>query len=60
MAQGWLPSIIVRGVVPDGVQSPDITKAVFAQLKPLRDRLSADYRIEMQGAVESHEPDLDQ
>jgi hypothetical protein len=35
-------------------------KAVFAQLKPLRDRLSADYRIEMQGAVESHEPDLDQ
>jgi multidrug efflux pump subunit AcrB len=47
-----LPSITVRGVVPDGVQSPDITKTVFTQLKPLRDRLSADYLIEMQGAVE--------
>jgi multidrug efflux pump subunit AcrB len=47
-----LPSITVRGVVPDGVQSPDIAKAVFAQLKPLRASLSADYLIEMQGAVE--------
>jgi multidrug efflux pump subunit AcrB len=47
-----LPSITVRGVVPDGVQSPDVAKAVFAKLKPLRDRLSADYRIELQGAVE--------
>ena len=47
-----LPSITVRGVVPDGVQSPDIANAVFAKLKPLRDRLSADYRIELQGAVE--------
>ena len=47
-----LPSITVRGVVPDDVQSPDITTAIFAQLKPLRDGLSADYRIEMQGAVE--------
>ncbi len=47
-----LPSITVRGVVPDAVQSSDVTKAVFAQLKPLRDNLSVDYRIEMQGAVE--------
>ena len=47
-----LPSITIRGVVPDGVQSPDITTAVFVKLKPLRDSLSADYRIEMQGAVE--------
>jgi multidrug efflux pump subunit AcrB len=47
-----LPSITVRGVVPDGVQSPDVTKAIFAKLRPLRDSLSADYRIEMQGAVE--------
>ena len=47
-----LPSVTVRGVVPDGVQSPDVTKAIFAQLKPLRDSLPADYRIEMQGAVE--------
>src|SRR5262245_17389771 len=47
-----LPSMTVRGVVPDGVQSPDVAKAVFANLKPLRDSLSAEYRIELQGAVE--------
>lgn len=47
-----LPSVTVRGVVPDGVQSPDVTMAVFAKLKPLRDSLSSGYRIEMQGAVE--------
>jgi multidrug efflux pump subunit AcrB len=47
-----LPSVTVRGVVADGVQSSDVTAAVFARLKPLRDSLPADYRIEMQGAVE--------
>ncbi len=47
-----LPSISVRGVVPDNVQSPDVANAVFAKLKPLRDALPADYRIELQGAVE--------
>ena len=47
-----LPSITVRGVVPDNVQSPDVAQAVFAKLRPLRDSLAADYRIELQGAVE--------
>ena len=47
-----LPSITVRGVVSDNVQSPDVAKAVFAKLKPLRDSLSSDYRMELQGAVE--------
>jgi multidrug efflux pump subunit AcrB len=47
-----LPSITVRGVVPDGVQSPDVAKVVFAKLEPLRAGLSADYRVELQGAVE--------
>jgi multidrug efflux pump subunit AcrB len=47
-----LPSITVRGVVPDGVQSCDVTEAIFDQLKPLLDVLPAVYRIEMQGAVE--------
>jgi multidrug efflux pump subunit AcrB len=47
-----LPSITVRGVVPDNVQSPDVANAVFAELKPLRDALPAGYRIELQGAVE--------
>jgi multidrug efflux pump subunit AcrB len=47
-----LPSITVRGVVPDGVQSPDVANAVFAKLAPLRAGLTAGYRIELQGAVE--------
>jgi multidrug efflux pump subunit AcrB len=47
-----LPSITVRGVVPDQVQSSDVASAVFAKLKPLRDALPAGYRIELQGAVE--------
>jgi multidrug efflux pump subunit AcrB len=47
-----LPSITVRGVVPDNVQSPDVANAVFAKLKPLRDALPAGYYIELQGAVE--------
>ena len=47
-----LPSITVRGVVPDNVQSPDVANAVFAKLKPLREALPAGYHIELQGAVE--------
>jgi multidrug efflux pump subunit AcrB len=47
-----LPSVTVRGVVPDNVQSPDITKAIYDQVKPLRDALPVGYSIEMQGAVE--------
>jgi multidrug efflux pump subunit AcrB len=47
-----LPTITVRGAVPDHVQSPDVTKAIFSQLQPLRDALPLGYRIEMQGAVE--------
>jgi multidrug efflux pump subunit AcrB len=47
-----LPAITVRGVVPDGVQSPDVASAVYAKLAPLRERLAPGYRIELQGAVE--------
>ena len=47
-----LPSITVRGVVPDNVQSSDVANVVYAALKPLRDGLPAGYRIELQGAVE--------
>jgi multidrug efflux pump subunit AcrB len=47
-----LPTITVRGTVPDGVQSPDVTNAVYAQLKPLIDGLPLGYTIEQQGAVE--------
>lgn len=47
-----IPTITVRGTVPDGVQSPDVTNAVYAQLKPLIDSLPLGYSIEPQGAVE--------
>jgi multidrug efflux pump subunit AcrB len=47
-----LPSITVRGTIPDHLQSNDVSKAVFAKLEPLRQGLAAGYRIELQGAVE--------
>jgi multidrug efflux pump subunit AcrB len=47
-----LPSITVRGAVPDHVQSPDVAKAVHGQLQAVREALPLGYRIEMQGAVE--------
>ncbi len=50
-----LPTVTVRGIVPDNVQSPDVTKQIYAELQPLRDALSLDYQVEMQGAVEESE-----
>jgi multidrug efflux pump subunit AcrB len=47
-----LPSITVRGLVPDHLQSPDVANAVFASLAFLRAGLPAGYRVELQGAVE--------
>ncbi|HEU0061209.1 MAG TPA: efflux RND transporter permease subunit [Hyphomicrobiaceae bacterium] len=47
-----LPSITVRGVVPDNVQSPDVANAVFAKLKGVREALPVGYNVELQGAVE--------
>ncbi len=47
-----LPTITVRGQIPDGVQSPDVTKAIYKKLEPLRSSLGLGYRIDMQGAVE--------
>jgi multidrug efflux pump subunit AcrB len=47
-----LPSVTVRGMVGDDVQSPDVVSAVYARLAPLRAGLAPGYLIEMQGAVE--------
>ncbi len=47
-----LPTITVQGLIPDGIQSPDVTKAIYKQLEPLRNSLPLGYHIEMQGAVE--------
>jgi multidrug efflux pump len=47
-----LPSITVRGTIPDHLQSNDVSNAVFAKLAPLRAKLPTGYRMELQGAVE--------
>ena len=50
-----LPSITVRGTIPDHLQSNDVSNAVFAKLAPLRATLPTGYRMELQGAVEEAE-----
>jgi multidrug efflux pump subunit AcrB len=50
-----LPSITVRGTIPDHLQSNDVSNAVFAQLATLRAQLPTGYRMELQGAVEEAE-----
>jgi multidrug efflux pump len=50
-----LPSITVRGTIPDHLQSNDVSNAVFAKLGTLRAELPAGYRMELQGAVEEAE-----
>ncbi|TBW40955.1 efflux RND transporter permease subunit [Siculibacillus lacustris] len=47
-----LPSITVRGIIPDGMPSNDVTQRIYDGLKPLRDQLAPGYTIEMQGGVE--------
>ena len=47
-----LPSITVRGTIPDHLQSNDVSNAIFARLSALREALPIGYRIELQGAVE--------
>ncbi len=47
-----MPTITVRGIVPDDVQSNEVALSVFDQLKPLRDSLAPGYKIEIQGGVE--------
>ncbi|MBI5127815.1 MAG: efflux RND transporter permease subunit [Rhodopseudomonas palustris] len=45
-------AITVRADVADGVQAPDVTNAIWPQLKDIRDSLPSAYRIEMGGAIE--------
>ncbi|MBN9001138.1 MAG: efflux RND transporter permease subunit, partial [Rhizobiales bacterium] len=45
-------AITVRGDIVDGVQAPDISNAIWAKLKPIRDSLEPGYRMEMGGAIE--------
>jgi multidrug efflux pump subunit AcrB len=45
-------AITVRADVVDGVQPPDVTNAIWPQLKSIRDSLEPAYRIEIGGAIE--------
>jgi multidrug efflux pump subunit AcrB len=46
------PVITVRADVPDGVQAPDVSNAIWPALATLRAALPAGTRIEMGGAIE--------
>jgi len=45
-------AITVRADVVDGVQPPDVTNAIWPELKSIRDNLEPAYRIEIGGAIE--------
>ncbi|RZT11483.1 Multidrug efflux pump subunit AcrB [Duganella sp. CF402] len=47
-----MPTITVRGDIADGMQPPDVSNAITAQLKPIIAKLPAGYRIEEAGAIE--------
>jgi multidrug efflux pump subunit AcrB len=47
-----LPTITVRGDIADGLQPPDVSAAISAQLQPIMAKLPAGYRIEQAGAIE--------
>jgi multidrug efflux pump subunit AcrB len=47
-----LATITVRGLVPDAIQPPDVTNALYKDLAEVRASLPEGYAIEMQGGVE--------
>jgi len=47
-----VPTITVRGDIADGLQPPDVSAAISAQLQPVIDKLPAGYRIEQAGSIE--------
>ena len=46
------PTITVRGDIAEGLQPPDVSAAVWADIQPIIAKLPAGYRIEMAGAIE--------
>lgn len=46
------PTITVRGDIAEGLQPPDVSSAVWAEIQPIIAKLPAGYRIEMAGAIE--------
>ncbi|CUI02666.1 efflux RND transporter permease subunit [Massilia antarctica] len=47
-----VPTITVRGDIADGLQPPDVSAAVTGQLKAIKDKLPAGYRLEEAGSIE--------
>ena len=47
-----LPTITVRGTLPDNVQPNDVAMKLYADMKPLRDSLAPGYSVEIQGGAE--------
>ncbi len=47
-----MPTITVQGDIADGLQPPDVSAAISAQLQSLRDSLPSGYRIVEAGSVE--------
>lgn len=46
------PTITVRGDIADGMQPPDVSGAITAQLRSIIDTLPGGYRIEQAGSIE--------
>jgi multidrug efflux pump subunit AcrB len=46
------PTITVRGDIAEGLQPPDVSTAVWKELKPIIAQLPAGYRIEQGGSIE--------
>jgi multidrug efflux pump subunit AcrB len=47
-----MPTITVRGDIAEGLQPPDVSNAIAAQLQPIIDKLPDGYRIDQAGAIE--------
>lgn len=47
-----LPTITVRGTLPDGVEGSDVGVALYNSMQDLRDSLPVGYSIEIQGGAE--------
>ncbi|WP_047787708.1 efflux RND transporter permease subunit, partial [Variovorax paradoxus] len=50
-----MPTITVQGDIAEGLQPPDVSSAITAQLQPLMQKLPAGYRIAEAGSIEESE-----
>ncbi|WEZ82070.1 efflux RND transporter permease subunit [Rhizobium sp. 32-5/1] len=47
-----LPTITVRGTLPDGVQPNDVALKMYGEMQGLRDGLAPGYKVDIQGGAE--------